>query len=95
MSINRIDAINDHYFSISQNRLEQNTAIQSDTPAPASALAVPIETARAQVNASFFMIAMMRPTSDGIFVVGSVSVRPVSQVKGIAAIQPMSSWRFF
>src|SRR5262245_16250949 len=63
--------------------------------APASPQAVPVETARAEVNAASLLTGMMAPTPDGIYTIGAVSVKGSNAIKPIAKTENWGSWGFY
>lgn len=78
----------DALMQVNSNRVRMSTEQKELPPAPASSVAVPIDTARAQVNQLSMLPAMMAPTADGLFIIGGVSVKPI-KVRAIS-----SSWGF-
>lgn len=87
-----INANADTLIRVSQERVEVRNEFEQYPPAPASALAVPVETARSQVNMIAMMPALMAPTPDGIFTIGAVSVKSPGRITAIKL--GASSWGF-
>ena len=75
-------------------RIQKVAEARQAPPAPASPQAVPTETARAEANASVFMLALMKPTLDGIYVVNAVGVKAGGSIKSISSAQNWSMWGF-
>lgn len=83
----------DSLFRANESRVEAANEAKTYPHPPASPLAVPSEMARAQVNQASMYPALMSPSSDGLFTIGSVTVRPA----GAGMIQSgagFSSWGF-
>lgn len=91
MGVLRVGSTTDGLLQSSQTRLEVRVSEKSQTAAPASSLAVPTETARAEVNSAALMTAMMMPTQDGIFSIGSVAVKIGSAIKSVTK----ASWSYW
>lgn len=88
MSWMRVGPATDQYTQAATRRVETETAIKQEMPAPATTLAVPTETARAQVNMALNWAQGMAPSRDGIFVIGTTAAK--AGTKAIGAIN--SSW---
>lgn len=93
MAIQPISAVSgDRLIIENQRRLEVRNEMSEYPAPPASVLAVPAETARAQANVLSMVPAMMAPTPDGIFTIGSVAVKTnaTTQINSTG----ISSWGF-
>lgn len=97
MSVNEVGSVTtvDAAVQVNSFRIRTETAQKDLPPAPASALALPIDTARAEVNMLAMAPAMLAPTADGLFVIGSVGVKAPSSA-ALARIRSLgsSSWGF-
>jgi hypothetical protein len=67
-----------------------NSVEKQATPAPPAApLAVPVETARAEVNAASLTNALMVPTHDAIYGIGGIGVKLARNIASVS-----STWGF-
>jgi hypothetical protein len=62
-------------------------------PAPGTASSTAVDTARAELNAAYFMTAMMQPSADGINFLGAVFTGVTHAIKAVAKV-PWSHWHF-
>ncbi|MBI3544295.1 MAG: hypothetical protein HY075_13575 [Deltaproteobacteria bacterium] len=78
------------------NSIRLNRTIEQNQypPAPASALASVVETARAEVNQAALLPAMMAATADGLFTVGATTVKIGSTISAVGNSRSFNSWGF-
>lgn len=89
-----VDTALDKFIRLDTLRLEEQVEYNRLTPAPASPLAAPVETARSQANQATVVFLAMAPSRDGIFTVGPTSVRVGSAQIKILPASSVSSWGF-
>jgi hypothetical protein len=92
MYVGAIDATAAKIFEIGISRMRRLTTEKELPPPPASAQAT--ETARAQANSSVFMLQLMKPTLDGIFIVSSTGVKVSGPLKAVSSAQSWNLWGF-
>lgn len=80
-------------YVINWVRLDRTIDESRLPPAPATALAVPTETARNEVNQAAAMPALIAPTRDGIFAIGPTAVK-VGDTIAISGARSFNSWGF-
>lgn len=94
MQVYRTGVFPDRLIEANTARIESQTATEALPPAPASALALPIDTARSQVNQAAMMPGLMAPTADGIFTIGSVALKVGNASATSAKTVVSNSWGF-
>ena len=81
MELGGIGSSTGKVIQAAENKFEIRAVEKDLPPAPGSVLAVPAETARAELNNASAVYAMMSPTLDGIYSIGGTSVKIGRPVK--------------
>lgn len=95
MNSTKITAVTDQLVKVQTAKQQAKVAEKQHMPAPGSVHAVPIETARAEVNAAALMTAAMAPAAGNIFSIGSVAVKLGNVLKAVGKINAGGTWGFW